>query len=91
MTLCGPIGSPYEGGKFILKVNFPFNCPFEPPKITFLTPIYHPNSSEQGKICLDILENEWSALLTLSKCILSISSLLNDPNPADSLREDIAA
>lgn len=86
----GPKGSPYEGGTFFLNIVFPEDYPFKPPKLTFTTRIYHCNISRAGAICLDILKDEWSAALTVSKVLLSISSLLTDPNPADPLEASIA-
>ena len=89
-TLIGPSGTPYEGGVFYLKIFFPSDFPFKPPKITFETPIYHPNINSSGAICLDILKDNWSPALTISKVLLSICSLLTDPNPNDPLVSDIA-
>ena len=89
-TLAGPKESPYEGGIFLLTINFPKNYPFKPPKISFQTKIYHPNINSAGSICLDILNSQWSPALTISKTLLSISSLLTDPNPDDPLVSDIA-
>ena len=89
-TILGPEGSPYEGGVFLLKIYFPNEYPFKPPKVEFQTKIYHPNINKDGSICLDILKNEWSPALTVSKILLSISSLLTDPNPADPLVPEIA-
>ena len=89
-TLIGPSGTPYEGGVFYLKIFFPSDYPFKPPKITFETPIYHPNINSSGAICLDILKDNWSPALTISKVLLSICSLLTDPNPNDPLVSDIA-
>jgi len=90
-SVSGPVDSPYEGGVFYLTINFPAEYPFKPPKITFITPIYHPNiNSKNGNICLDILQSQWSPALTISKVLLSISSLLCDPNPESPLVADIA-
>lgn len=80
-TMFGPVDSEYEGGIFNLKVKFPPNYPFEPPSVQFVDKIFHPNISTDGRICIDILKDKWSAALTFFKVILSIQSLLADPNP----------
>lgn len=87
----GPEGSPYQGGIFKIVIEFPRNYPFKPPNLRFKTKIYHPNISESGAICLDILKNEWSPALSISKVLLSICSLLTDPNADDPLSPDVAA
>ena len=89
-TILGPPGSPYEEGVFILDIHFPQEYPFKPPKITFRTRIYHCNINSQGVIWVDILKDKWSPALTLSKVLLSISSLLADYNPSDLLVGSIA-
>ncbi|XP_036031434.1 ubiquitin-conjugating enzyme E2 D4-like [Onychomys torridus] len=89
-TIMGPDDSPYQGGVFFLTILFPTNYPFKPPKISFITKIYHPNISKNGSICLDILDSQWSPALTISKVLLSICSLLCDPNPDDPLVPEIA-
>ncbi|XP_048191938.1 ubiquitin-conjugating enzyme E2 D4-like isoform X1 [Perognathus longimembris pacificus] len=89
-TIIGPENSPYQGGVFFLSIEFPRDYPFEPPKVSFITKIYHPNISRTGSICLDILGSEWSPALTVSKILLSICSLLCDPNPDDPLVPEIA-
>ena len=86
----GPQGSPYEGGVFYLIIDFPQDYPFRPPKIAFTTRIYHCNINSTGGICLDILKDEWSPALTISKVLLSICSLMDDPNPDDPLVPEIA-
>jgi ubiquitin-conjugating enzyme E2 D/E len=89
-TIIGPTETPYEGGMFNLKILFPCDYPFKPPKITFETRIYHPNINSNGGICLDILKDQWSPALSITKVLLSICSLLSDPNPDDPLSHDIA-
>uniref|UniRef100_A0A8C5E9Z5 Ubiquitin-conjugating enzyme E2 E2-like n=1 Tax=Gouania willdenowi TaxID=441366 RepID=A0A8C5E9Z5_GOUWI len=83
-TILGPPGSVYEGGVFFLDIAFTPDYPFKPPKVTFRTRIYHCNINSQGVICLDILKDNWSPALTISKVLLSICSLLTDCNPGES-------
>eukprot|EP01092_Planopodium_desertum_P006807 TRINITY_DN27914_c0_g3_i1.p1 TRINITY_DN27914_c0_g3~~TRINITY_DN27914_c0_g3_i1.p1 ORF type:complete len:149 (+),score=4.86 TRINITY_DN27914_c0_g3_i1:360-806(+) len=89
-TIIGPDDSPYAGGVFFLDIHFPTDYPFKPPKVTFVTKVYHPNIASNGAICLDILKDNWSPALTISRVLLSISSLLTDPNPDDPLVPEIA-
>ena len=89
-VILGPEKTPYEGGVFYLDIHIPLNYPFKPPLINFKTKIYHPNINTQGFICLDILKQNWSPALTISKVLLSILSMLTDPNPNDPLMPDIA-
>lgn len=89
-TIMGPAGTPYHGGVFYLNITFPQNYPFKPPKVHFVTKIYHPNINSGGGICLDILKENWSPALTVAKVLISICSLLDDPNPDDPLVPDIA-
>ncbi|KAF4273019.1 hypothetical protein LV164_002534 [Aspergillus fumigatus] len=89
-TIMGPGDSPYSGGVFFLTIHFPTDYPFKPPKVNFTTRIYHPNINSNGSICLDILRDQWSPALTISKVLLSICSMLTDPNPDDPLVPEIA-
>ena len=89
-TIMGPENSPYESGVFYLNIEFPNDYPFKPPKIFFKTKLYHCNVNSSGGICLDILKEQWSPALTLSKILLSICSLMDDPNPNDPLVPEIA-
>jgi len=89
-SIMGPPDSPYQGGVFFLTIHFPTDYPFKPPKVAFTTRIYHPNINSNGSICLDILRSQWSPALTISKVLLSICSMLTDPNPDDPLVPEIA-
>lgn len=88
--IVGPKDTLYEGGLFRLSIEFPTDYPFKAPKVKFDTKLYHPNISSDGSICLDILKKEWSPILTISKVLLSICSLLSDANPDDPLNADAA-
>jgi ubiquitin-conjugating enzyme E2 D/E len=89
-TIMGPEGTPYHGGVFELRIDFPQDYPFKPPNVIFTTRIYHCNINSNGNICLDILKEQWSPALTISKVLLSICSLMNDQNPNDPLDSDAA-
>lgn len=94
VCLKGPSNTPYENGIFKIKIVIPDEYPFKPPTFTFVTKIYHPNisleSGSAGTICIDILKNAWSYVLKLSSILLSISVLLENPNPDDPLESEIA-
>jgi ubiquitin-conjugating enzyme E2 D/E len=89
-TIFGPEDTPYHGGVFKLNLEFSQDYPFKPPTVYFTTPIYHCNINERGGICLDLLKKNWSPALSVSKLLLSICSLLAEPNPEDPLMPEIA-
>ena len=89
-TIIGPDGSSYKDGIFLLDIVFPSDYPFKPPRVTFKTKVYHPNINDSGGICLDILRDQWTPAFTVTKLLLSISSLLTDPNPDHPLKPDVA-
>ena len=79
-TITGPTETPYEGLTFKLSFTFPNNYPYAPPTVLFKTPIYHPNFDFSGRICLDILGEKWSAVYNVQSVLLSLQSLLGEPN-----------
>ncbi|OSC98217.1 hypothetical protein PYCCODRAFT_1375679 [Trametes coccinea BRFM310] len=87
----GPEGTPYEGGRFQVDIVIPENYPFQPVKMKFITKVYHPNvSSASGAICLDILKDAWSPVLTLKSTLISLQSLLCSPEPRDPQDAEVA-
>ncbi|XP_028590502.1 ubiquitin-conjugating enzyme E2 T isoform X1 [Podarcis muralis] len=93
--MLGSADTPYEKGIFNLEVVVPERYPFEPPKIRFLTPIYHPNIDSAGRICLDVLrlppKGAWRPSLNIATLLTSIQILMNEPNPDDPLMADISS
>jgi ubiquitin-conjugating enzyme E2 D/E len=81
----GPSNTPYMGGVYKLKIDFKNKYPYEPPYCQFITKMYHPNIDMSGRICLDTLKSNWSPALSPAKLVLSIISLLTDPNPSSPL------
>ncbi|PWN91553.1 putative ubiquitin-conjugating enzyme E2 [Acaromyces ingoldii] len=90
VVISGPSQSPFEGGSFKLELFLPEEYPMAPPKVRFLTKIYHPNIDKLGRICLDILKDKWSPALQIRTVLLSIQALLSAPNPDDPLANDVA-
>ncbi|KAJ1284208.1 hypothetical protein BS78_03G187400 [Paspalum vaginatum] len=90
----GPDGTVYAKGVFILKIQIPERYPFQPPNVTFVTPIYHPNIDNGGRICLDILnlppKGAWQPSLNIATVLTSIGLLLSEPNPDDGLMAEIS-
>ena len=79
-TIEGPDDTPYAGLTFKLSFAFPSNYPYDPPTVLFKTPIYHPNVDFSGRICLDILKDKWTAAYNIQTVLLSLQSLLGEPN-----------
>ncbi|MCJ1473348.1 hypothetical protein MMC13_001999 [Lambiella insularis] len=89
-TFFGFPDTPYEGGIFYIRVSYPRDYPWKPPRIWFLTKIFHPNIDPRGNICIDTLEDYWTRALDLSTILLMIVSILDHPNPNDPLVPEIA-
>lgn len=90
VTIIGPNSSPYANGLFKLELYLPDDYPMCAPKVRFLTKIYHPNIDKLGRICLDVLKDNWSPALQIRTILLSIQALLGAPNPDDPLANDVA-
>ena len=80
-VIFGPAETPWEGGTFKLQLEFSEEYPNKPPKVKFLSKIFHPNVYADGSICLDILQNMWTPIYDITAILTSIQSLLCDPNP----------
>mmetsp|Transcript_10131 Transcript_10131/g.30350 ORF Transcript_10131/g.30350 Transcript_10131/m.30350 type:complete len:174 (-) Transcript_10131:1884-2405(-) len=90
-TIAGAAGTVYEGMRFKMSLRFPTNYPFEAPIVRFESPCFHPNVDTAGNICLDILKENWSAAYSVRTVLLSIQSLLGEPNNASPLNTQAAA
>ncbi|KAI9744491.1 MAG: Ubiquitin-conjugating enzyme E2 11 [Claussenomyces sp. TS43310] len=89
-TIEGPDDTPYANLSFKLSFTFPVNYPYAPPTVLFKTPIYHPNVDFSGRICLDILKDKWTAAYNIQTVLLSLQSLLGEPNNASPLNGEAA-
>mmetsp|Transcript_22867 Transcript_22867/g.38148 ORF Transcript_22867/g.38148 Transcript_22867/m.38148 type:complete len:169 (+) Transcript_22867:170-676(+) len=104
LMIIGPPDTLYEGGFFNAKLEFPSDFPNAPPVMTFKTPIWHPNVYEDGKVCISILhppgedafnEHEsaterWRPILGVESIIISVISMLSDPNDESPANIDAA-
>ena len=85
MLLEGPAGSPYEGSRLVVEVDFPEQFPFKFPAFRFKTPIHHPNIKD-GLICQEMLgEKEWLPNKKVVEVIETILSMLVSPDVASAI------
>lgn len=81
-TIFGLPETAWEGGAYGLCLTFNKHYPEKPPQVRFTGEIFHPNVFKDGIVCLENLQEEWSPVYTVSTLLMSIRSLLNDPNPS---------
>ena len=80
-VIFGPEETPWSGGTFKLLIDFSEEYPNKPPNVQFETKMFHPNVYVDGRICIDILKSQWSPIFDIGHILISIQSLLSDPNP----------
>lgn len=85
VVLEGPAGTPYQGRFFLVTAHFPSDYPFKPPRVRFVTPIYHANISNDGGVCVDVLKDTWNPALTIDSVLIQFETLMREPNFADPL------
>src|SRR6476660_6326786 len=91
--IIGPDGTPYEGGFFNAKLEFPKDYPQNPPKMRFLSEMWHPNIFPDGLVCISILHppgddkygyesasERWLPIHTVETIVISVISMLSSPN-----------
>ncbi|XP_059660596.1 uncharacterized protein LOC132306983 [Cornus florida] len=89
-TIEGGKGTMYEGLSYKVSLRFPLDYPFKPPQVKFETMCFHPNVDQYGNICLDILQDKWSSAFDCRTILLSIQSLLGEPNIESPLNSSAA-
>ena len=94
VVIFGPSETIYEGGFFNAILTFPLDYPNSPPQMKFTSPMFHPNIYPDGRVCISILhppgtdkfneqekaEERWRPSLGAEEILLSVISMLNDPN-----------
>ncbi|KAM3398410.1 ubiquitin-conjugating enzyme E2 20-like [Capsicum galapagoense] len=90
-TISGSKDTVFEGTEYKLSLSFPADYPFKPPKVKFETGCFHPNVDVYGNICLDILQDKWSSAYDVRTILISIQSLLGEPNISSPLNTQAAA
>ena len=89
-VIIGPQDTPWEGGTFKLLLEFSEEYPIKAPTVRFTTRIFHPNIYNDGTICLDVLQNQWSTIFDVQTILASVQSLLCDPNPESPANSEAA-
>jgi len=80
----------YRGGRFSFTFKITPSFPHEPPKVQCREKIYHPNIDIEGKVCLNILREDWKPVLNLNAVIVGLQFLFLEPNASDPLNKEAA-
>ena len=80
----------WKGATYQFTFAIPSHYPHSPPKVDCKTKIYHPNSDLQGKVCLNILREDWRPVLDINSVIYGLIYLFYEPNPDDPLNHEAA-
>ena len=89
-VIYGPDDSLYQGYAFKVDIELPNDYPEKALVIKFVTPIQHVNVNKDGNICMDILKKEWASTLNMTTILISLVSLLNNPNTEDPFNHELA-
>ncbi|KAK6100289.1 Ubiquitin-conjugating enzyme family protein [Brugia malayi] len=82
---------PYNIGGYKVEIEFTKEYPFQPPKIKFLTKVYHPNIDEKGEVSLAMALNEnWKPSVKIDQLLTALTELLCSPQLGCVLRPDLA-
>ena len=103
MYFTGPESTVYEGGVFTARLTFPSDYPLSPPKMQFVSDMFHPNVYPDGRVCISILHapgedplgyesisERWSPVQSIEKVLLSVVSMLAEPNDESGANVDAA-
>lgn len=104
ILIMGPDTTLYEGGFFKATLIFPHDFPNMPPTMKFLSEMWHPNVYADGKVCISILhppgedamnaqesaDERWRPILGVEQILISVISMLNDPNDESPANLDAA-
>ncbi|KAL7390816.1 hypothetical protein ABVT39_000008 [Epinephelus coioides] len=104
VVIIGPQDTLFEGGFFKAYLTFPYDYPLRPPKMKFITEIWHPNVAKNGDVCISILhepgedkfgyekpEERWLPIHTVETIMISVISMLADPNSDSPANVDAAS
>ncbi|KAA8490374.1 Ubiquitin-conjugating enzyme E2 2 [Porphyridium purpureum] len=89
-TIFGPPDSAWEGGIFSMRLTFTDAYPERPPRCQFVSEVFHPNVYKDGSLCLDIIQDKWRPIYTVNTILMSIQSLLADPNSSSPANPEAA-